>query len=55
MDGNVLALVGDRMIEGAPVDDWPLGAPITAAIDGEGVLRAIGRGPRFELTLAAPP
>jgi hypothetical protein len=55
VDGNVVALVGDRMLAGTPVSDWPLATPITGAIDETGLLHQAGRGPKFELRLAAPP
>jgi hypothetical protein len=54
-DGNVLALVGDRALEGRPSGQWPLAVPVTAAIDASGELRSLGRGPQFALSLAAPP
>jgi hypothetical protein len=52
---NAIALVGDRMLGGQPVSDWPLGVPLAAAIDANGSLRTVGTGPQIDLALAAAP
>jgi hypothetical protein len=52
---NAIAIVGDRMLGGPPVSDWPLGVPLAAAIDANGSLRTVGSGPQIELSLASAP
>jgi hypothetical protein len=52
---NAIAIVGDRMLGGQPVADWPLGVPVAAAIDASGWLRTVGSGPHIELSLATAP
>jgi hypothetical protein len=52
---NAVAMVGDRMLEGHPVTEWPLDVPVAAAIDAKGSLRTVGSGPQIELSLAAAP
>jgi hypothetical protein len=52
---NAIAIVGDRMLDGQPVSEWPLGVPVAAAIDANGSLRTVGSGPQIELSLAAAP
>ena len=52
---NAIAVVGDRMLDGHPVSEWPLGVPVAAAIDASGTLRTVGSGPQIELALAPAP
>jgi len=52
---NAIAIVGDRMLDGHPATEWPLGVPVAAAIDASGVLRTVGGGPQIELSLAPAP